>query len=193
MIYRRLTGALVMPSWHTQLLVAHVRYNTKTRKVSVTWIDHDTAMGVLRRAARRFCEGRKIQLLANQHGELCGYRSAKHRCRVLVPVAYRATKDVLGTRRKATLSPWDHGADALIEKTIFAEDLDEIGIAYVSGAQAWESLMLRLCDPTATPLGAPDSVYGVEWRDLSREEYWDNSEQDYDTALPESDVVTSGE
>ena len=189
MIYKPLTGVLRPAKWHRGLLIAHARYNAKKRRLSVTWIESELATELIERKIERYAASDKVTLLGNAHGECCGYRFAKHRYKLMLPVARKADSAIIGCKRKLTLSDWNSGADTLLQEVIFEDNFKEIYKTSVSGTYAWEHLIYMMCDPTATPLGAPDEVYGAAWEDSSRQEYWQWHEHDYSSFIAELDAA----
>ena len=191
MLYKPISGVLKPAKWPHGLLIAHAKYNDKNRSLSVTWLDSETATEIISRKIERYAASDKVTLLGNMHGECCGYRFAKHRYKLMLPVARKADSAIIGCKRKVTLSGWNSGADTLLQEVIFEDGFTELYKSYVSGTYAWERLICMMCDPEATPLGAPDKVYGASWPNGSRQEYWQWGEHDYSSFITELEATAS--
>lgn len=188
MIYKPISGVLRPAKWPHGLLIAHARYNAKKRRLSVTWIESELATELIERKIERYAASEKITLLGNVHGEICGYRFAKHRYKLMLPVARKASPGIIGCKRKITLANWPHGANSLLQEIIFEDNFKEIYKTNVSGTYAWKHLIHMMSDPETTPLGAPDEVYGAAWKNGSRQEYWTLSKRTYGDYLSAIDA-----
>ena len=171
---------LTLPKYKQRKMVALYSYNEDSHHVILTWITPEKATDLINQGIHKAAEESDVDMIIDaMHLTVIGVTNGELGQVICLPTKYDLDQECMNRVISFHLRDWRFGSDALIQYTCFNETGDELITESISGDEAWSRLCFSVNDPYAELLGFPDSVFGVKYKDGSREEFWDCDEMTY--------------